>query len=275
MKTIDYISQPELLSENKMNIRYRTENFSGSMVRDAASVMAFETFELGNIDILEYLRDNFLKEPALIEKTSGFIDEISENGYVDDLSEDDRIQFFHELLNDVEKETGVSVKYALWLTDLDSLTDKEHFYGKDVDCPENIDSYEVGPIILSELDCDGTLYGYTVLPQCLEEKIEFVENGLFDVVNKKEGDSLTIQEKIELDELCSELESNIQEIEKVLEHKNLVFSQSRKNENSLSDNTSPQENPINLDDKLQNAQARVQEFQSVPAPKTNERSSER
>lgn len=263
MKTIDYLSQPELLSADKMNIRYRTEDFSGSMVRDAASVMAYETFELGNIDILEYLRDNFLKDPALIEKVSAFIDEINENGYVDDFSDDDRIQFFHELLDEVEKETGVPVKYALWLTDLDSLTDKEHFYGKYVECPENIDSYEVGPIILSELDCDGTLYGYTDLPQCLEEKIEVLKRDLFDVINKKEGDSLTIQEKVELDELCSELEFNIQKIEEVLENKNLVFSQSRENENST-----------NFDDKLQKAQARAQESRPVPSTKSNERMSE-
>lgn len=36
-------------------LRYRTETFSGIGPRDAAEVMAFETFELGNTDIPEYL----------------------------------------------------------------------------------------------------------------------------------------------------------------------------------------------------------------------------
>ena len=50
----------EVYFEDKL-VRYRTEAFSGTGERDAAEVMAFETFTLGNVDILQTLAEGPLK----------------------------------------------------------------------------------------------------------------------------------------------------------------------------------------------------------------------
>ena len=86
-------------NKDKPSIRYRTEAFSGLMERDAAEVMAFETFELGNTDILETLQETLLKESSLRDKFSGFIRELEDNGYVDDMFTDEKVNFFKEVLD--------------------------------------------------------------------------------------------------------------------------------------------------------------------------------
>ena len=159
-------------------VRYRTEDYSGSGIRTAVEVMAFEIFELSNIDILKTLLDSQLlnKQPITdptvwgdgsyyksllssdwwrmptAEKAVCVMDEIEENGGIDDMSEDDRAAFIRELLTSIKASTGYDVRYALWLADEKVVRD---YYGA-----ENIDAYETGPVVLSDLGHDGTLYGY-------------------------------------------------------------------------------------------------------------------
>lgn len=154
--------------EDKPTIRYRTEAFSGMMERDAAEVMAFETFELGNTDILETLQETLLKDSSLRDKISGFIRELEDNGYVDDMSSDDKVIFFREVLEEINKVTGLDIKYALWLADMETVID---FYGRDMMNENDYESYEIGPVVLSELGYDGTLYGYVDYPVSLEEQL--------------------------------------------------------------------------------------------------------
>lgn len=99
--------------EDKL-VRYRTEAFSGTGERDAAEVMVFETFTLGNVDILQTLAEGLLKDRGeLTNRCWDFIDELNNNGFVDDMGTYDQIEFMKEVLAEIEKVTGVDVKYAL------------------------------------------------------------------------------------------------------------------------------------------------------------------
>lgn len=149
-------------------IRYRTESFGGSVYgygeRDAAAVMAFETKELGNTDILEYLCAHALADCPLVSKMQGFVRELEENYCIDDMSLDDMEGFFKEALEEIDRLYGVNIRYALWLADPPVVLSPDCGYGRDLTDDFPIDAYETGPIILSDLGYDGTLYGYEEYP---------------------------------------------------------------------------------------------------------------
>lgn len=138
-------------------LRYRTETFSGIGPRDAAEVMAFETFELGNTDIPEYLCSHQLKGSSIAPALESITRELDDNGFVDDMSWGEKVDFFREVLEDLSKVTGVNISHALWLADSDTVL---NFYGKDLTTASYIDAYEPGPVVLTDLGHDGTLYGY-------------------------------------------------------------------------------------------------------------------
>jgi len=148
-------------------VRYRTESFSGLQERDAAEVMAFETFTLGNTDILECIRDTMLSGNPVCETINAFIDGLDRNGYVDDMPILEQIDFFHKILEEIKKATCIEVNYVLWLADKSTV---QNFYGKYMTDENDYDAYQVGPVILSDLGYDGTLYGYTELPEPLTEQ---------------------------------------------------------------------------------------------------------
>lgn len=156
-----------------MNIRYRTESFSGTGERDIVDVMRFETFELGNIDILTTLQEGVLKDNPICKKIDSVIDYLegaNEDEYYDYV--DNQIEFFRGVVNEINKVTGYDLKYCLWLADKDVVTGKEcGSYGKDMIDTEDYDAYEVGPVFLSELGFDGTLYGYEKFPEPLDKEI--------------------------------------------------------------------------------------------------------
>lgn len=150
-------------------IRYRTESFGGSIYghgeRDAAAVMAFETKELGNTDILEYLRTSVLKDSSLAAKMKDFERELEENYCIDDMSLDDMEGFFKEVLAEIKNESGHNIRYALWLADPPVVLSPDCGYGRDLTDDFPVDAYETGPVILSDLGYDGTLYGYEEYPE--------------------------------------------------------------------------------------------------------------
>ncbi len=194
-------------------VRYRTEAFSGSGERDAASVMAFETLELGNTDILETLCDGPLQGAgALRDRCRSLIRELEDNEFIDDMSFTDMVSFYKEVLAEIEKRTGYAVKYALWLADKETVTDRR-WYGRDMADDDDFESYVVGPVVLSELGFDGTLYGYTELPVSLEMQIECLKDTLFDVIDEREGVPDGCELAVRLDELYAEIDSQIHELE--------------------------------------------------------------
>ena len=151
-------------------IRYRTETFSGLGERNAAEVMSYETFEMGNVDILETLINTIFKDRLEInERCFYYMNAINNSGLDEMPTFEEGVKFFQEVLTEIKAATGHEIKYALWLADLDDVKDKS-FYGKYIESDDDIDAYETGPVILSELGCDGALYGYTTLPQCINHE---------------------------------------------------------------------------------------------------------
>lgn len=155
-------------------IRYRTEDFSGSGIRDAASVMAYEVFTLGNSDILTTLSSGILKGRGEISaKLADFEDELTRNGFIDDMSFDDARVFFQDVLSEIHSITGQEVRYALWLADMDTVMD---FYGSQLQNEYDADAYETGKVVLSDLGKDGALYGYSDMPVSLPAQLYLIPN---------------------------------------------------------------------------------------------------
>ena len=177
-------------------IRYRTESFSGLMERDAAEVMAFETFEMCNADILETLRNGVLKGNPICDQFQRMIDCLDGTSEEDFLmGYNEGIEFFQNIINEIRKVTGHDIKYVLWLADKETVMDSSEGYGSYVESDEDIDAYEVGPVVLSELGYDGSLYGYEEYPEPIKNLDIIIE----DINNSKEEQE-SRKEKVELKE---------------------------------------------------------------------------
>ncbi len=200
-------------------VRYRTEAFSGTGERVAAEVMAFETFQLGNTDILETLAESVLKDRGEITgRCWSLVKELNNNGFVDDMNEDDQAAFMQSVLEEIKQVTGVDVRYALWLADKDVVTNRK-WYGRDMFDDDDFDCYEVGPVVLSELGFDGTLYGYEEMPVRLEDRAEELRERLTDIINESENDGLSAERASELDDLYCSVSNELEAIRKVLAQK--------------------------------------------------------
>lgn len=158
-------------------MKFRSELFAGEEYRDAAKVMAFETFELGNDDILDTLSATILSGNPIVKEFEAIKAEQGENGCVDDMSEEDRIGFFNRVLDAIAVETGKHIKYVLWLADRanayryalsgDNIRMMEKTFTES-DIPvdfEGLDAYdESAGIVLSDIGEDGCLYGFETYP---------------------------------------------------------------------------------------------------------------
>ena len=139
-------------------MKFRTENFSGSKIRKAIYVMKYEIFDLGNIDILETLKTTILKNSIFIKEIEKIEFELEENVYVDDLFENEKLDFCQKILDEIHFVTNKKIEYALWLADLEIV--KKYYKGSN----SNIDMYKTTNIIFSNLGLNGTLYGYAEIP---------------------------------------------------------------------------------------------------------------
>lgn len=165
-----------------MEIKYRTESFSGTEVRAVRDVICYEVCELGNTDILETLANGLLKGTPYGPKVKELIMRISQN---DDIAEAEIRDFCDDALEQIREQTGKDIQYALWLASKeDGLNSFWRWangaYQDDAPCPDpapgNIDAYETGPVVLSANDGDGgTLYGYEQYPVPLEPKQWFYD----------------------------------------------------------------------------------------------------
>ncbi len=153
-----------------MKYGYRSENIYGEGFRDAGDVISHEIFELGNTDILHYLYDNGFKNPSYKNLWNAI--ELGD--------EDALIKVIHfpgqerewvkdNILFPIYKRTGLTVNYVLWLCD--SKEDVENSYQVDAG-DQDIDTYPVGEVLLSDLGKEGKLYGYEFLPERIPEDVE-------------------------------------------------------------------------------------------------------
>lgn len=154
-----------------MLLQYRAEKYSHLGPRDAAEVMAYETFELGNRNIAEYLCNNQLKGSAVAPALQSIIRDLDEKGFVNNMSWEEEVSLFREALEEVRKNTGVNISHALWLAPSNCVLS---FYCKDLTQDSYIAGYEPGSVILADLGYGGKLYGYDHMPYP-EEEIPFTQ----------------------------------------------------------------------------------------------------
>ena len=146
-----------------MAVMYRTEVYSGSTKRYFDDVLRFELFELGNVHILhELIQNELVSNSDLIIEIESLGNELEENGYVDDMSEPDHLEFLERVRLDISAQVGRDIQYALWLTDKACV--QEFYGGRDGD----IESYGTSDVILSNLGRGGILFGYEFEPSPLD-----------------------------------------------------------------------------------------------------------
>lgn len=154
-------------------IKYRTEMSIDSEHR-ALPVMLFEITELHNADILEYVSENYL----LPEELKMDVQEIIDN--IDDVDEYGCERILEEVLNCIENSTGKKIRYALWLADKDAVED---IYEGD---ERDIYAYNVDDaVVLSDLEYDGTLYGFEEMPEPIEDIVESKKEELYNNIMEK------------------------------------------------------------------------------------------
>lgn len=142
-----------------MAVMYRTETYSGSLERRIAYVLRFELFELGNSHIFdELIQNGLVRTQELVKQMKNMVREWEENGYVDDMSETDQLEFLEKVRLEISAQTGQDVRYALWLAD-ESCVQK--FYGG---AGSDIEGYETSDVVLSDLGHSGILFGYELEP---------------------------------------------------------------------------------------------------------------
>lgn len=159
---------------------FRCEEFFGEGYRDAASVMAHETFVLDNTNILDYLIQsdiisNSTKEYLRVYTTLMEEGRLIHTGYDTDYEEmlyrfrekeQDRIEFFQEVLSDIKETTGIIIHFCLWLCD----APEDSFDSYNLDFQKKIsdfsfDEYEKSTVVLADIGKEGKLYGYEYEPK--------------------------------------------------------------------------------------------------------------
>lgn len=199
-------------------MKYRSEKFYGTGIRNIVDVISFEVGELRNTDIFDTLIESILKDSPFRKKLETIIrifeeeidltfeenEDWDETGFIvkdeyagtpvvksfdgeemivniDDeiltltsldiemldviykYASNENVDFFKELVEEINKVTNKNLKYALWLCDT-----KEDVYRYDIDGDlkdEDIDAYLESDIVLSDIGSDGKLYGYEIYPE--------------------------------------------------------------------------------------------------------------
>ena len=156
-------------------MRYRSENVSGSGERGVLPVIMYETFELGNTDILDY----FIKHHPgsdLSERCRTVSESLQEACELNLLYEEEK-KLIEDVVAAVSAETGKDIRYVLWLTDPEYIL--ELYLHLDVGEETYLDGYEESDVIFSDIGPDGTLYGYEEYPEPVSE-IRAIQN-LLDI----------------------------------------------------------------------------------------------
>ena len=158
-------------------IGYRTEELFGEGYRDAASVMAHETFYLSNTDILDTLSQTLFQNTEYSKELKHMsdvinceVDDEKTEQFLDAAFNDEKlgIDYFNNILKEIKKITKKDIKYVLWLCD--SIEDIKQEY--EINEPfTSFDIYGKSDIVLSDLGVAGKLYGYESKPILIKEEI--------------------------------------------------------------------------------------------------------
>lgn len=171
-------------------IGYRTEAFFGERYRNAASVMAHETFVLDNTDILNYLissnlvgqgtKDYLQVYVTLMEEGrliyTGYDTDYEEMLYRYRKNEEDRIEFFQDILDDIKNRKGIDIKYVLWLCDSPEDVFNSYNVEQNISIADiEFDGYLRSDVILSDIGTEGKLCGYEKEPKPVT-RVRFEKN---------------------------------------------------------------------------------------------------
>ena len=145
-------------------MKHRSEIPFGEGFRDFVEVCTHETYTLGNIDIIDGLKDGLLQHSYLWSRLNDLSIEDTLHGFVDDMSITDWHDFFRECQTELEHIYNVPFTYVLWLAEEDGVK-SYHSLGETPVQDEDIDCYEESPYIISDLGFDGALYAYENIPK--------------------------------------------------------------------------------------------------------------
>lgn len=166
-------------------IKFRNEQFRGSGIRDAFSVIKFELCELRNVGILTTLRDTIFKESnSVTQYLNTLIRNIDKEDGIDERD-------IRQILNFIQICTGKSIKYVLWLADMDIVMYGIYgIRGGYLNEYDTIDAYKVGTIVLADLGDEGKLYGYEELPKPFANIAAIKEKSRFDETEEYEKERI-------------------------------------------------------------------------------------
>lgn len=144
---------------------YRTENYSGSGIRNLEEILKYEIGILGNTDVLAYLKKNhnILSDFELDKNTIKDLKEVSEDDkdlkklIIEEEQEmviSNSTYFIEQILNFIEQIIGTRKVTGLWLTTIENVV---NIYGANI---YNIDKYSLPKeyIVISDLSIDGALF---------------------------------------------------------------------------------------------------------------------
>ena len=140
-------------------------------IRDAARVICFEMFELGNTDIPDTVYYKYI-QPNLEVLYPIYHESINQIRVLIDVEDRDKAKDWmyslegHRdfmllalaIIDMVNKVTKASVRYVLWLAEKERVV--QYYNGEE----KNMQEYATSPIILSDLGAEGILFGYETMP---------------------------------------------------------------------------------------------------------------
>lgn len=134
-------------------LKFRTESFRGSGVRDLRQIISFEVVELGNIGTLLRAKENeYVKNDDILSSLDKLIFITTFNSYLD--------MFVSDLLEEISKTQNIKLNYGLWLADLDTV---ENIYLNDENA--TVDIYDIKDGFVLDRLRDGELYGFADVPK--------------------------------------------------------------------------------------------------------------
>jgi len=164
-------AEMEAYRRNNGEILYRSEEVYGSGVRDIVEVMKYETFELGNLDILDYLYIHYRKAfgDVIACRIKGIYNDLNYYGYDSNdikgyYTDEKQTEIFTLVIDKLNKYYGVNLKYCLWLADETEVVERYKA------APESVDAYRISNYILSDLSKEGKLFAYEELPEPIKER---------------------------------------------------------------------------------------------------------
>ena len=135
---------------------FRTENYSGTGVRDLSDIISYEMTELRNRDIPEYVLAHYDLPKKLRRKLEDMLALNEEYPFVFDRDEFETTM--EKVIQEIGRQKGLNLHYGLWLAEVGNVLLR--YNGTVADTF----AYGTSPVVLSNLGPDGVLFAYEELP---------------------------------------------------------------------------------------------------------------